>query len=270
MQMHRLLAVNSDRIARCDPKITRIFRVTSFKNIGPFQAITKRFVMKDADESETPGEDNPVQMRVADNLRAIHDEMIPRIDTQTTLDMGNQGTGGIIEVKGKQVTDASGKPLKFPVTTLLFLKSQIEQYLAGLVEVPTLSPARNWKKDSAGELIIDATSDCYSTDEERSHVNKRSRVKFEKFAGDQYHEPQIDVFDDNVVVADQFMTYRSGELPEEAKNDRIDHAQDLLAAIKVAITAANDHDTAMVFPGQQIVALLDGQYDKVGPPVVST
>lgn len=232
-RLNQILAIRDG--VRSEADSTRAALLATLANDGLFAGLTQTYEPKaNADDPATPryaGKATKVQVTVPEVIDRLSAVLTRLFDVELTQDMANTTAKADIVATGpdgKQVTIATG----IPTTYLLSL----ERKLAGLREfieaLPVLDLAKDWDEDGApaGQWRTPVVVTDKTKKVPRNHV---------KFKGDQYHDPQIETFAEDVIEGYWNYVYFSGGIPARTGQLYLDRLGALQRAVKYAREEAN-------------------------------
>lgn len=191
------------------------------------------------------GKIKKVQVTVPQVIVNLGSVLSRLLDVELTQDVANTAAKADIVVTGtdgKQVTLATG----VPTTYLLFLERQLKDLREFVSMFPVLDPAQDWNDK-------DTPPGQHKTDVIKTDKTKKVRRNHVKFAGDQYHEPQIDTYDEDTVEGQWHQVDFSGAVPAQVRQQYLDRISVLQRAVKYAREEANSAEIHDVHIGADLL-----------------
>lgn len=180
----------------------------------------------DVRAEERPDERVKVQVVAEDAVRVMARSLARLFDVTLTKETADATAKADVVVDGSSVLLAD-----VPVTYLLFLEKQAKRIRLVLEKLPVLDPAVDWHPDAnTGLWRTDVTKKTSGKKVPRNHV---------RFAGDEHHPPQVDVWQEDVIVGDWSAIRFSGAVPATRKQLLLDRCDTLLRAVISAREEAN-------------------------------
>lgn len=190
--------------------------------------LTRVYTPKDLEGDKLPPEKKLVQVRVHEEMSTIEAALIEMFDVTASKEWGNTEARADVELDGRVLLE------QVPVTYLLFLEKQLTDISTLVRKLPILDPAEDWHFDEAANCFVsEATEQLRTKKMPRNHV---------KFAGDDNHPPQVEVYYEDVAVGTYRTTKMSGAMTSEAVARMLERVQKLSQAVKQAREKANGLD----------------------------
>jgi hypothetical protein len=190
-----------------------------------FNGMTRNYERKSEEGEELPPEQKLVQNRASENLNLWATMWAELLDVVATKDWGNVKASADLVVEGRLlVKDA-------PVTYLIWLEKQLEDFRTFVDHLPVLDPARAWRSDSATGLYI--------TEPVRTARHKKVPRVLVKVEASEHHPAQAEIVHDDVLVGYWSQLFTSGALPEPRRRQLLGRVDSLRKAVKEAREEAN-------------------------------
>lgn len=190
-----------------------------------FNGLSRNYERKDEDGEELPPEQKLVQQRATENLDRWTDLWTELLDVVATKDWGNTITRTDLVVNGEVlVKDA-------PVTYLIWLEKQLDDFRTFVANLPTLEPGKAWKHDESSGLYI--------TEPVRTARHKKVPRVLLKVEATEHHPAQAEVVHDDVLIGYWSNVSTSGALPDSRRRQLLDRVDLLKKAVKQAREEAN-------------------------------
>ena len=190
-----------------------------------FNGMSRNYEKKDEDGEDLPGETKLVQQRAMDNLHAWGNLWSEMVDVVATKDFGNTVAVADIEVDGEVLAK------DVPVTHMIWLEKQLDDFGTFVKNLPTLDPSKTWKLDEAQDL--------YVTEAVRTSRQKKVPRVLVKAEPTDKHPAQTEVVHEDVLVGYWSNVFTSGALPEAEKRKLLSKVDNLRKATKQAREEAN-------------------------------
>lgn len=139
VRLNTIVALNAPKKAEVKKLETTYYHIMQKPDI--FGGLEKTYSPLDEQGDKLPSESKKVQYKVADILEEIKQPWIDMFDIVLTNDVGNG------EAKADVVVDDVVILQQAPVSTLLFLEKQLDNFKAIIDKVPVLSLTNEWKKN---------------------------------------------------------------------------------------------------------------------------
>ena len=190
-----------------------------------FNGLNRTYERKDEDGEELPPEQKLVQFRAQENLSLWSRLWTELLDVVATKDWGNLAAKADLVVEGETlVKDA-------PVTYLIWLEKQLEDFRTFVANLPVLDPGKAWKLDPASGLSV--------TDPIRTARHKKVPRVLLKVEASEHHPGQAEIVHDDVLVGYWSNISTSGALSETRRRQLLERLDVLRKAVKQAREEAN-------------------------------
>ncbi len=239
-QLHQLLAVESD-LAQQAKAIIEETKNTFNKKQDHFDGFLKSYTPFDELGEKVEPEGKELQTTVSEKLVYAQEAVIRAIDATVSKEETNASGNAKAELK------VNGKSFGiFSATSLLVL----ERYLTWLREeykdIPTLDPAKSWKKDNQSGRSIYTTQPFVSY-----RVLRKNRPVVLAAATDK-HPAQVNLVEEEVQVGKYSSVYSSGKLTPLEKSLLLGKIDALLCEVKITREKANQADVIQKKVGKEI------------------
>ena len=188
--------------------------------------ISRTYTPKDDEGDKLPAEYTKVQVSAMDVVESASSRMVELFDITAVKDCTNQIAVADVVVDGKKLVE------QVPVTYLLFLEKQLQDFHTIVKKLPVLDGSEDWTFDEG--LGCYATAPSFTT---RSKKVLRNHVKAE--ATDK-HPAQVEIFNEDVNVGMWKTVKLSGAVPATTVQKIITRIERLQAAVKFARESANE------------------------------
>lgn len=230
------------RVLAADPAAfdgrTRTYRPRTVDEVGTGVRIEDR-----------PDQSVKVQINAEDVLTDLARSLQRLFDV--TLSKEDADTHARADVVVRWAGESTTLLADVPVTYLLFLEKQVNKIKDVVGALPLLNPALDWDEDGNTGLWrtpVDVTASSKKIP--RNHV---------RFAGDEHHEPQVDVWQEDVIVGDWHQVIFSGAVSAKRKKALFDRLDALLRAVISAREEANSIGVQDREAGKTVLAWILGR-----------
>jgi hypothetical protein len=205
-----------------------------------FNGMSRTYEKKDDEGEDLPGEQKLVQQRAAENLDLWSALWTELLDVVATKDWGNVNARTDLVVNGEKLVE------NVPVTYLIWLEKQLDDFRTFVDKLPVLDPSKAWKHE--------ANSGLYVTDPIRTARHKKVARVLLKVEATEHHPAQAEVIHDDVLVGYWSNISTSGALPESRRRQLLERTDALKKAVKQAREEANSEKVEEVFVGSKIAS----------------
>ena len=190
-----------------------------------FSGMTRTYERKDEDGEELPGEQKLVQQRADENLKQWSQLWSELLDVVATKDWGN------LKASTDLVVDDQVLIKDAPVTYLIWLEKQLDDFRTYVDKLPVLDPGKAWRHDAGSGL--------YVTEPVKTARHKKVARVLLKVEATEHHPAQAEVVHDDVLVGYWSNQSTSGALPEARRRQLLERIDRLRKAVKQAREEAN-------------------------------
>ncbi|MEM1000436.1 MAG: hypothetical protein AAGN35_25515 [Bacteroidota bacterium] len=241
-KLYELLAVEQDRKNKANQVINRT-KDTFAKKAPFFDGMIKRYVSLEEGTGQIPDEHKEMVTTVKDELGKAAKDITVALDAQLSKEQTNASNTAI----AKLVVDGQSFGT-FSATALLALESHLARVREMYLAIPTLDPARKWEYDEQ--------RGAYKTDAEvKFRSVKRPRV-IVKYEATKEHPAQTELMYLDEQVGKYESTYISGRLTPTQRRTLVERLDQLVDAVKIARTQANDVKALDIKVGEQLFAFV--------------
>ncbi len=190
-----------------------------------FNGLSRTYERKDEDGEELPPEQKLVQQRAGENLERWTDLWTELLDVVATKDWGNTTTKTDLVVDGEVLLK------DVPVTYLIWLEKQLDDFRTFVANLPTLEPGKAWKYEES--------SDLYVTEPVKTARHKKVPRVLLKVEATEHHPAQAEVVHDDQLIGYWSHVSTSGALPDSRRRRLLDRVDLLKKSVKQAREEAN-------------------------------
>ncbi|TAF67023.1 MAG: hypothetical protein EAZ55_04995 [Cytophagales bacterium] len=242
-KLHELLAVEQDRKHKATQAIGEA--VNTFTKKDPFfDGMIKKYVALEEDSEQIPDETKEMVTTVKEKIESLREVVVTGIDATIS----------------KEETNASGVPKAelvvgdtnfgtFSATSLLALETQVSKLRELYQSIPILDQTKKW--------IFDNQKNVYKTEEEVKFRSVKRPKVIVKYEATKEHPAQTELLYLDFQVGKYETTYFSGKISATQKTTLIKKIDDLLEAIKVARSKANNVEVNNTKIGDKILDFIN-------------
>lgn len=222
-KLNQLVACMSKIKTNAKEKITEVHH--KLKQSKLLSGINRSYQPKIDGDNVYPPESQLVQYCVPKAISEFTEASKELLDSVYSQDATNCVATADLVVDGKTLAKS------LPVTYLLFLEKQANDYLTFASQLPTLDLAQEWHKDEA--------SDFYRSNPTKTLKTKKVWKNHVKSPATDKHPAQVETYTEDEVEGTWTKVDFSGAIPAKDRNEIEARARKLLAAVKVAREEAN-------------------------------
>lgn len=204
-----------------------------------FNGMTRTYEKKDEEGEDLPSEQKLVQQRASENLTAWSKIWSELLDVVATKDWGNVVAKADLEVNGEVLL------ANVPVTYLIWLEKQLDDFRTFVDKLPVLDPGKSWRFDEAAALHV--------TEPVRTARHKKVPRVLLKVEATEHHPAQAEIVHDDMLVGYWCNISTSGAIPENRRRQLLERVDALRAAVKQAREEANSIKVPQVQHGNILV-----------------
>lgn len=245
--LHSLLAVEGD-LKAVSSKIKNEAITTFTKRDDHFEGLIKTYEAFDESATGTnKTEQKEVVTTVADKLLYIKDAVSNGLNAQLSKEETNaSGTAKAELVVG----DVNFGTLS--ATSLLALEKELTQLRRVYSSIPTLDPAKGWKRDEMSEVPL------FITDKATTFRTSKVEDFVTVYEATKEHPAQVEKVVKDVTVGKYLTTYKSGKITPLAKSKMLSRLDSILLSVKRARSRANQVDVVKCSIGTQLLDFING------------
>jgi hypothetical protein len=241
-KLHEILAIEQDRKNKANQTIGEAKKVFS-KNFAAFDGMIKKYVSMEEFAEQIPDERKEIVFTVKELMTNYLEPVIVAMDATLSKEETNaSGTATAELIVGEKSFGS------FSATALLALESHLGKMVDLYKSIPTLDTSKKWN--------FDEQNDCYRTEEEvKFRTIKRPKV-IVKYEATEKHPAQTELLNLDFQVGKYETTYFSGRITPTQKALLLKRLEDLIEAVKVARSKANNVEVKNIKLGNQIFDFL--------------
>ncbi len=237
-KLHEILAIEQDRKNKANQSIG-ISKKNFSKGSAVFDGMIKKYTPTEEFAEQIPDESKELVTTVKKTLEDTLAPVIVAIDA--TLSKEETNSSGVARAELKLGDKVFGT---YSATTLLALESHLSKVLDLYQSIPTLDTSRKW--------FFDEQNDFYRTEEEvKFRTIKRPKV-IVKYEATDKHPAQTELLNIDFQVGKYETTYFSGRLTPIQRHRLVDKLENLIEAVKIARSKANNVEAKQIKLGQDI------------------
>jgi hypothetical protein len=235
-QMAQLLAgITQDSLVS---GISRTYRARFQEQDESPQAAALAAFVGSAASTRPPDESTRVQVTAEDVLARAETLLTRLFDVTRTLDQANAGALADVKVDGETLWTG------VPTSHLLYMEKELADLHVFVAKFPTLDQADTWTDEGTEQGV-------HKTEPVEVASTKKVPFNHVKFAGDQYHEPQVEMLSRDEVVGWKTTVRFSGALDPKRKRQLLDRLTQVREAVKFAREEANATQVQDVHEGKR-------------------
>lgn len=198
-----------------------------------FHGFTKKYQPKYEEDEELPSEQKKVQRNCSEVTNEFKEHMLELMRVTARKDWSNCVARADIKLGGNVIaTDV-------PVTYLLFLEKQFNDFKTFVGNLPVLDPSENWS--------LDENTTNYRTDVTKTHRTKKTQKPIVLYDATAEHPAQTQIITEDVIVGFWDAIKISGAIPASTKARILKKVEVLIDAIKEAREEANSIEEVAVY-----------------------
>jgi hypothetical protein len=226
---------------RAEDAYTGVHQAAAKKGLQNGHVRTYRPYSLDASGNPRPEDTRPedsqlVQVRCRELLHDTERILVPLIDSELTVDAGNQHASADIVIDGHAIaTDV-------PVTTLIWLANRLSNMQTLLAKFPLVDPAQEWEWDAAG--------DCWRSAPVVTQATQKVWKALVKHPGTDKHPPQTESYQSDEYVGEWTRVNFSGSM----KASEVRELSGRVTKMSQAVEAARQEAAKVQVPDRHIGA----------------
>lgn len=237
-RLNQLIAVIPSIKQRTQAAITAAYQ--RLKKEDDLAGIVKSYEPVDAEDLEKIStESKLVQVKVPDLIAQAVAAWTEAIDAVASQDYTN--CQAVADVKVDDVVVLK----KVPVTHLLYLEKVLVDANTFIEHLPVLNPSDEWSWDSSNGVWV--------TPSKRTHRTRKVKKSFVAHEGNDKHPPQVQVFDEDIIVGYYDTKKFNGAITAAQKNRMRERVRKYSDAVKRAREEANMVDVVKITHGEDLL-----------------
>ncbi len=238
-KLHELLAVEQDRKNKANQTLGETKNNFTKKDTY-FEGMTKKYVsLEESENEQIPDENKEIVMTVKDKIQEMLEAVITAIDAT----LSKEETNAANLAKADLIIDEQNFG-NFSATSLLALETHLGKLKDVYEAIPTLDPTKKWSFD-AQRLV-------FRTDEEVKFRSVKRPKVIVKYEATKEHPAQTELLYLDYQVGKYETTYFSGKITLSQKALLLKRIDNLLEAVKVARTKANNVEVKNIKIGKKL------------------
>lgn len=237
-KLHELLAVEQDRKNKANQAIGET-KKTFDKRAPHFDGMTKRYVALEENSEQIPDECKEIVTTVKSSL----DEAIAIITKGIDAHLSKEETNASGVAKAELIVGDTNLGI-FSATSLLALESHLNKLKELYAQIPVLESTKKWH--------LDEQQGIYKTEEEVKFRSVKRPKVIVKYEATKEHPAQTELLYLDFQVGKYETVYTSGRIPVTHKNEMTQRVNQLLEAVKVARSKANNVEVKNIKIAQKI------------------
>lgn len=239
-KLNQIIAVESGEKTRSHRDLTEVYQLLQRQQL--LQGIARSYTPYD-DEGETlPPESTRVQVRAADTINSVAENLARLFDVTATKDWANCVAKADVVVNGQTLLK------DVPVTYLLFLEKKLVDIHTFVAKLPVLDASEQWHMDEA--------QNCWASDPIDTARTKKIPRNHVKAEATDKHPAQVEIFHEDVRVGTWKTVKYSGAMPASQVRKLLDRVELLQKAVKFAREEANNTEAPEVKVGKTLFDFL--------------
>ena len=238
-QLHAVLAAETDLRGASDRILDETKR-TFVKKPHLFQGVLKTYEKTHEDGANFPGEHTKVDSTVAEKLQYASQAIAAYIDNTLTKEKTNAATSADVILSGGDTFVAG-----LPAPALLNFAERLRQIREMLEAIPTLEPGKFWEQDK------DERPGVFSALSVPTVKTKKELKITTAFAPTDKHPGQYVESHEDVIIGHFNTKPYSGLISPIEKSKMIARCEQLRAAVKEALSKANQQEVERVSVGEK-------------------
>ena len=222
-KLNQIIAIEKGIKARCLSKLTEANRLVQKPDL--FNGFNKEYQPMKEDGEKFPPEIKKVQFDAEELLVNTTNSMTELIDIIARKDYTNCVSSADVVVDGVVIIP------KAPVSFLLFMEKQLEDYQTLVQNMPTLDDNETW--------VLDNNSQLNKTEATMTHKTKKVQKPIVLYDATPVHPAQTQLITEDETIGHWKQIKMSSAMTKRKKKDLVDRAIMLKKAVMQAREAAN-------------------------------
>lgn len=225
-KLNQLIAIESGVKTKAERAFTDLHHLVAKSPL--LNGISRTYQPKNDEGDKLPSESTLVQVKVADVLASVADELKRLFDVTLTKETANA------KAKADVVVEGAALLKDVPVTYLLFLEKKLVDIYTFINKLPVLDPASEWTEDS--------NNGVWRTPPVQTVKTKKIPCNWVKAEATDKFPAQVEIFHEDVIVGTWTKVDYSGAIPQSRKAEILARVEKLQTAVKFAREEANGID----------------------------
>lgn len=243
-KLHEILAIEQDRKNKANQSVGETKKLFS-KNSTMFDGMIKKYIAAEENAEQIPDESKEMDSTIKQALEATLAPVITSIDA--TLSKEETNASGVAKAELVVGDKSFGE---FSATALLAMEAQLAKMLDLYKAIPTLDTSKKWEFDGQNDFFR-------SNEEVKFRTIKRPKV-IVKYEATENHPAQTELINIDFQVGKYETTYFSGRITSNQKAQMIHRFEELIEAVKIARSRANNVEVKNVHIGKEIFGFIHG------------
>jgi hypothetical protein len=222
-KLNQIVALEKGLKGRTKTLITAIHH--QLQKPAPFGGLTRTYRPKDEEGEQLPPEKTLVQLTVKGQLTDAGRYLTRLFDVVATKEWGNTQATADVVLNGRVLVQGA------PVTYLLFLEKELNDWRTLVSKIPALDAAEVWSYDE--------DNGQYRTEPTETVRSKKVLRALTLAPPTDKHPAQVQTYNEDVPVGTWSLTKFSGAVPASVRTDLIARVDEVLDAVKAAREEAN-------------------------------
>jgi len=237
-KLHELLAVEQDRKHKANQAIGETKKL--FEKKAPhFDGMVKRYIALEENSEEIPDECK----EIVTTVKASIDDAVAIIKQGIDAHISKEETNASGVAKAELIVGETNLGT-FSATSLLALESHLNKLKELYAQIPVLESTKKWH--------LDAQQGIYKTEEEVKFRSVKRPKVIVKYEATKEHPAQTELLYLDFQVGKYETTYTSGRISVTQKNKMTQRVGQLLEAVKVARSKANNVEAKKIKVAQKV------------------
>lgn len=223
MKLNQVIAIEKGIKTRTYAAVSDLYKVVQKPDL--FAGVTRTYAPKDDSDDRLPAENKRVQWRVPEVLAGVERNCAELWNVTARKDWTNAVAKADIAVDGTIVLH------DVPVSYLLFLEKQLQDFHSLAAALPVLDEGDTWTYDTAAELYRGATV--------QTHRTKKVQRPLVLYPATDKHPAQTQLITEDIIAGYWAQSRQSGAMARGHREQLLHRIEKLQQAVKEAREAAN-------------------------------
>lgn len=222
-KINQIIAIEKGVKSQTHSAISELHKINKKSEL--FNGLDKQYTPKNEEGEQFPPERKRVQYMVAETLKEFERKSSDLMQITARKDWSNTKAAADVVVDGITIIEQA------PISYLLFLEKQIENFRTFVAELPVLDPAEKWS--------LDADSGLRKSEAVVTQKTAKLQEPIVLYDATDKHPAQTEIITKDVVIGHWTTTKHSGAMALTEKKKLAERVEKLFRAIKEAREAAN-------------------------------